>query len=187
MRTTRRELLHLDVKRLGRFDRVGHRITRERSFGSGRQGIEFVYVATDDFTRLSYVDILADERSEAACSFLVRAVAWFARQNIRVERVMTDNGSAFVSRQFTTLLAAMKIKHVRVRPYTPRTNGKVERSFRRSYANGRIVLLTTAQQSASDGSLRTCTSSTTTEATLRSPEIHQSVAWIRNNVLRRNS
>ncbi len=84
-------------------------------------------MATDDFTRLSYVDILADERSEAASSFLVRAVAWFARQNIRVERVMTDNGSAFVSRRFTALLAAMNIKHVRIRPYTPRTNGKVER------------------------------------------------------------
>jgi transposase InsO family protein len=121
------ELIHVDIKRLGRFDRVGHRITRRRSFGSPKQGFEFVYVATDDFTRLSYVDILADERSETASSFLICAVAWFAQQNIRVERVMTDNGSAFLSRQWKQLCADLKIKHKRTRPYTPRTNGKAER------------------------------------------------------------
>jgi transposase InsO family protein len=121
------ELIHVDIKRLGRFDRVGHRITRRRSFGSPKQGFEFVYVATDDFTRLSYVDILADERSEAASSFLTSAVAWFAQQNVRVERVMTDNGSAFLSRQWKQLCADLKIKHKRTRPYTPRTNGKAER------------------------------------------------------------
>jgi len=121
------ELLHVDIKRLGRFDRVGHRITRERSFGSKRQGFEFVYVATDDFTRLSYVDILADERSESANTFLKNAVAWFAQQKVKVERVMTDNGSAFVSRQFTDLCASLGIKHKRTRPYTPKTNGKAER------------------------------------------------------------
>jgi len=121
------ELIHVDIKRLGRFDRVGHRITRRRSFGSPKQGFEFVYVATDDFTRLSYVDILADERSEAASSFLTSAVAWFALQKVRVERVMTDNGSAFLSRQWKQLCAGLKIKHKRTRPYTPRTNGKAER------------------------------------------------------------
>jgi transposase InsO family protein len=121
------ELLHVDIKRLGRFDRVGHRITRRRSFGSKKQGFEFVYVATDDFSRLSYVDILADERSEAASTFLIRAVEWFAMQKIRVECVMTDNGSAFVSKQFTALCRSLQIRHVRIRPYTPRTNGKAER------------------------------------------------------------
>jgi transposase InsO family protein len=121
------ELLHIDIKRLGRFDRVGHRITRQRSFGSPRQGFEFVYVATDDYTRLSYVDVLADERSEAASSFLRRAVEWFAQQQIRIEQVMTDNGSAFVSRQFAALCRTLDIRHVRIRPYTPRTNGKTER------------------------------------------------------------
>ena len=121
------ELLHVDIKRLGRFDRVGHRITRQRSFGSKKQGFEFVYVATDDFTRLCYVDVLADERTEAASSFLKGAVEWFAQQNIRVERVMTDNGSAFISRQFGALCRSLAIRHVRIRPYTPRTNGKAER------------------------------------------------------------
>ena len=120
-------MLHIDIKRLGRFDRVGHRITRKRSFGSKKQGFEFVYVATDDHSRLCYVDILADERSEAASTFFKQAVAWFALQNVRVERVMTDNGSAFVSREFTTLCRSMSIRHLRTRPYTPRTNGKAER------------------------------------------------------------
>ena len=121
------QLLHLDVKRLGRFDRVGHRITRKRSFGSPRQGFEFVYVATDDASRLSYAEIHADERSEAARTFLTHAVSWFAKQNITVERVMTDNGSAFVGRLFAHACRAAGITHKRIRPYTPRTNGKVER------------------------------------------------------------
>ena len=121
------ELLHIDIKRLGRFDRVGHRITRKRSFGSKKQGFEFVYVAVDDASRLSYVQILADERSEAACAFLTNAVAWFAQQDVRIERVMTDNGSAFLSRQFRERCGTLGIRHLRTRPYTPRTNGKAER------------------------------------------------------------
>jgi len=121
------ELLHIDTKRLGRFDRVGHRITRKRSFGSKKQGFEFAYVAVDDRSRLSYVEVLADERSEAACAFLSNVVSWFARQNIRIERVMTDNGSAFVSERFRELCTTLGVKHKRIRPYTPRTNGKAER------------------------------------------------------------
>ena len=121
------ELLHVDIKRLGRFDRVGHRITRKRSFGSKKQGFEFVYVATDDFTRLSFVDILADERSETASTFLERAVAWFALQKVKVERVMTDNGSAFLAGHFATTCERLEVRHKRTRPYTPRTNGKAER------------------------------------------------------------
>src|SRR6185436_16708247 len=121
------ELLHIDIKRLGRFDRVGHRITRKRSFGSTKQGFEFVYVATDDASRLSYAEIHADERSEAACTFLKNAVNWFGGFKIGVERVMTDNGSAFVGRQFTELCSDTGIKHKRTKPYTPRTNGKAER------------------------------------------------------------
>lgn len=121
------ELLHVDTKRLGRFDRVGHRITRQRSYGSQKQGFEFVYVAVDDASRLSYVEVLADERSEAACTFLTNAVSWFAKQDVRVERVMTDNGSAFRSRAFRDHCARLAVRHKRIRPYTPRTNGKAER------------------------------------------------------------
>jgi len=138
------ELLHVDIKRLGRFDQVGHRITRKRSFGSKKQGFEFVYVATDDASRLTYAEIDADERSEAACTFLKNAVRWFGGYKIDIERVMTDNGSAFIGRQFGQLCSDAGIKHKRTRPYTPRTNGKVERviqtllrewAYRFSYAS----------------------------------------------------
>jgi len=121
------ELLHIDTKRLGRFDRVGHRVTRKRSHGSRKQGFEFVFVATDDASRLSYSQIFADERSEAACAFLRNAVAWFARMNVCIERVMTDNGPPFRSRAWRQLCTSMNVRHIRTRPYTPRTNGKVER------------------------------------------------------------
>jgi transposase InsO family protein len=121
------ELIHLDTKRLGRFDRVGHRITRTRSHGSSRQGFEFVYVATDDASRLSYAEILADEFGETAAGFFLRAVAWFRRMKIVVERAMTDNGSPFLSGAFRDACASVNVRHIRTRPYTPRTNGKVER------------------------------------------------------------
>jgi len=121
------ELLHVDVKRLGRFDRIGHRITRRRSFGSGEQGWEFVHVATDDASRLTYAEILDHERAATASGFLRRAVAWFAKYRVIVERVMTDNGSAFVSHEYAAVCRALSVRHIRIRPYTPRTNGKVER------------------------------------------------------------
>lgn len=121
------ELLHVDTKRLGRFDRPGHRITRKRSFGSPRQGFEFVFVATDDASRLAFARIYRDERSDVAARFLNEAVAWFSRRQVVVERVMTDNGSPFLGQAFRNACAALGIKHKRTRPYTPRTNGKVER------------------------------------------------------------
>jgi hypothetical protein len=173
------ELIHVDIKRLGRFDRVGHRITRRRSFGSPKQGFEFVYVATDDFTRLSYVDILADECSETASSFLIGAVAWFAQQNIRVERVMTDNGSAFL---IAAVEAALRRPQDQAQAHSPDTLlARMERpnaSSRHCSANGPTASNTTPQPNANDGSHRTCTSTTTIERIPRSLIIHQSVAWI---------
>ena len=121
------ELLHIDVKRLGRFDRVGHRITRQRSYGSPRQGFEFVHVATDDASRFSYVEILPDERTDSALTFLSNAVAWFKTHGVIVERVLSDNGSAYVSHAFAQRCRSMKIRHLRIRPRRPQTNGKVER------------------------------------------------------------
>ena len=121
------ELLHVDVKRLGRFDRPGHRVTRRRSYGSREQGFEFVHVATDDASRLTYAEILADECAVSAITFVSRAVAWFARCGVTVERVITDNGSAYVSYAFADLCRALRVRHVRIRPHRPQTNGKVER------------------------------------------------------------
>lgn len=121
------ELVHIDVKRLGRFDRVGHRITRRRSFGSGYQGWEFVFVAIDDASRVTYAEILPNEHGYTAVVFLARAIIWFRRLGIHVERVMSDNGSAFLSHPFAAFCRSVNVRHIRTRPYTPKTNGKVER------------------------------------------------------------
>lgn len=121
------ELLHVDIKRLGRFDRPGHRVTRRRSYGSPKQGFEFLHVATDDASRATYAQILPDERAESAVTFLTNAVAWFARVGVTVQRVMTDNGSAYVSHRFGALCNDINVRHKRIRPHRPQTNGKVER------------------------------------------------------------
>ena len=121
------ELLHIDVKRLGCFDQPGHRVTRRRSYGSREQGFEFVHVATDDASRVTYAEILPDECAGSAMTFVINAVAWFARHGVTVERLMSDNGSAYVSYRFRDLCQAMNVRHVRIRPHRPQTNGKVER------------------------------------------------------------
>ena len=121
------ELLHIDVKRLGRFDQPGHRVTRQRSYGSREQGFEFVHVATDDASRLAYAEILPDECATSAMTFLTNAVAWFAHHGVTVERLLTDNGSAYMSFKFRDLCAQINVRHLRIRPHRPQTNGKVER------------------------------------------------------------
>ncbi len=136
------DLIHLDVKKLGRFTRVGHRITGDRTGQSRTRGIgwEFVHVCIDDFTRLAYVEILPDEKGVTSVAFLRRAVAWLAGRGVRVRRVMTDNGSGYVAKDFTAAVAAIRAKHIRTRPYTPRTNGKAERFIQtmlREWAYGR--------------------------------------------------
>mgnify|MGYP001765404066 CR=1 FL=1 len=122
------ELIHFDIKKLGRFDRPGHRITGSRTQGSSRgAGWDFVHVAVDDATRLAYVEVLPDERKNTTTGFLLRALRWFRDQGIRTERVMTDNGSAYRSRRFAKALRLLRIRHIFTRPYTPKTNGKAER------------------------------------------------------------
>jgi transposase InsO family protein len=121
------ELLHLDVKKLGRFWRLGHRHTGDRSQRSEGIGWEFVHVCVDDHSRLAYVEMLGDERGETATAFLRRAVRWFRRQGIRAERVMTDNGSCYRAHAFVETCGELGIRHLLTRPYTPRTNGKAER------------------------------------------------------------
>lgn len=122
------ELIHFDIKKLGRFDRPGHRVTGSRTQGSSRgAGWDFVHVAVDDATRLAYVEVLPDERKNTTTGFLLRALRWFRDQGIRTERVMTDNGSAYRSRRFAKALRLLRIRHIFTRPYTPKTNGKAER------------------------------------------------------------
>jgi transposase InsO family protein len=128
------ELLHLDTKKLGRLDGVGHRITGHHAGHHRSRGIgwEVLHVSIDDASRLAYTELLPDEKKETAIAFLDRARAWFARLGVGVERVMTDNGSAYRSHAFRKRLKEAGIRHIRTRPYTPKTNGKAERFIQTS-------------------------------------------------------
>jgi transposase InsO family protein len=128
------ELIHLDTKKLGRIDGVGHRITGQHAGMVKNRGIgwEVLHVAIDDASRLAYTELLPDEKKQSAIAFLDRALAWFDRLGVTVERVMTDNGSAYRSHAFRQRLASTGLKHIRTRPYTPRTNGKAERFIQTS-------------------------------------------------------
>jgi transposase InsO family protein len=124
------ELVHVDVKKLGRIGRPGHRVSGDRRIRSRGIGWEYVHVAIDDATRLAYVEVLEDEKAATAVGFLRRAIAHFAAFGIRVERLMTDNGNAYRSAVDALACKALGIKHLRTRPYRPRTNGKAERFIR---------------------------------------------------------
>lgn len=121
------ELVHLDIKKLGRIEGVGHRVHGDRRTRKRGIGWEFTHVAIDDASRLSYVETLADELGVTATAFLERAVAWFASNGITVQKILTDNGSCYRSKPFAQLCARLGIQHKRTRPYRPRTNGKAER------------------------------------------------------------
>ena len=134
------ELIHVDVKKLGRFRAAGKRVvsTRYRSQGAGW---ECCHVAIDDATRLDYVEVLRDERGPTAAGFLRRAVSWFAERGISVKRVMTDNGSPYISAIHAETCRELRLRHLRTRPYRPQTNGKAERFIQtmlREWAYGRL-------------------------------------------------
>ncbi len=133
------ELVHIDVKKLGRIRGAGHRVTGSRASQrktrregrrAGVAGWEFVHVCVDDATRLAYVEVLPDEKATTAIGFLRRAVAHFAAYGVQVERVLTDNGSAYRAMIHALACRTLGIKHLRTRPYRPRTNGKAERFIR---------------------------------------------------------
>src|SRR5690606_23506004 len=126
-------MIHLDIKKLGRFQAAGHRVTGDRRLGrSRRAGWDFLHVCVDDASRLAYTEILPSEGQLDTTGFLTRALAWLGRHGVGVERVMTDNGSAYRSKLFANALQAAGARHVRTRPYTPRTNGKAERFIQTS-------------------------------------------------------
>jgi transposase InsO family protein len=121
------ELLHLDTKKLGRIQGIGHRIHGDRTTRVRGIGWEFLHVCVDDATRVAYAEVLADEKGDSATGFVQRAIAWFRERDVHVERVMTDNGSCYRSKRFRRALAAHDVRHVYTRPYRPQTNGKAER------------------------------------------------------------
>ncbi len=127
------EMIHLDIKKLGRFEMAGHRATGDRQAGrSCGAGWDFLHVCIDDASRLAYTEILPSEGQQDTTAFLQRAMAWLGHHGVTVERVMTDNGSAYRSKLFAKALLKAGARHVRTRPYTPRTNGKAERFIQTS-------------------------------------------------------
>ena len=131
------ELIHIDIKKLGRFEKVGHRITGDRTRQSSARGKrdgktwgcgwEFVHVCIDDASRVAFSQVLPDEKKESAVAFLKAAVAYLASLGITVTRVMTDNGPCYKAFAFREACKALGLKHIRTKPYTPKTNGKAER------------------------------------------------------------
>ena len=153
------ELLHIDVKKLGVITGVGHRVSgRRESQNANRRarrrgapkGWEFVHVCIDDATRLAYVEVLPDEKATSAAAFLRRAASFYATHGITVERVLTDNGSCYRSTLHALACRALGLKHLRTRPYRPRTNGKAERFIRTLIAgwNDGAIYGTSAQRAA---------------------------------------
>jgi transposase InsO family protein len=122
-------LIHIDIKKLGRFDRIGHRITGKRTgvASSRGSGWEFVHVCIDDASRIAFSQVLIDEKKERAVAFLLAALGYYASLGITVRRVMTDNGACYRSKAFAKTCAKLGLKHIFTKPYTPRTNGKAER------------------------------------------------------------
>ena len=121
------ELIHVDIKKLGRIGRVGHRIHGDHSKKVRGIGWEFVHVAIDDASRMAYAEVLPNERSPSSTAFLKRSVAWFHSRGVKVQAVMSDNGSCYVSHSFKALCQKLQLRHLRTRPYRPQTNGKAER------------------------------------------------------------
>jgi len=121
------DLLHLDTKKLGRICGVGHRISGQRQQRARGIGWEFLHIAIDDHSRVAYMELLDDERGATMSAFLRRALRWFRARGVRVRRVLTDNGSGYLSRSFRATCRGLQVVHRRTRPYTPRTNGKAER------------------------------------------------------------
>jgi len=129
------ELIHLDIKKLGKIGAVGHRITGRRTGIVNRHlgiGWEFVHVCIDDASRIAFSRVMKDERKESAVAFLKAAVAYYASLGVKIERVMTDNGSCYRSRAFGQACKRLGLKLIFTRPYTPKTNGKAERFIQTS-------------------------------------------------------
>jgi transposase InsO family protein len=158
------ELLHIDIKKLGRITRPGHRVLGQQARaqpGYHRQihqaGWEFVHVCVDDYSRLAYAEVLPDEKAQTAIGFLGRAVAFYAAHAITAQRVMTDNGSAYRSHAHRIACHQLGLRHLTTQPYRPRTNGKAERfiqTLTRRWAYGRAYNTSAERIAALNGWLK---------------------------------
>jgi len=137
------ELVHIDVKKLARFHRPGHKLLGRGPgrYDERRMGYDYVHVCVDDYSRLAYAEVLPNERATTAIAFLRRARSWFERHGVTVQAVMTDNGSAYRAKTHALACIALSLKHLRTRPRRPRTNGKAERFIQTmlaDWASGRL-------------------------------------------------
>ena len=123
------DMIHVDIKKLGRFNKIGHRITGDRVGQSNSRGVgwEYVHVCIDDHSRIAFSQIFADEKAASAVAFLKAAVTYYKNLGVTVTRVMSDNGSCYKAHDFRKACGELGLKHVRTKPYTPKTNGKAER------------------------------------------------------------
>jgi transposase InsO family protein len=147
------ELIHIDTKKLGRIGSPGHRVTGRYDDRHRGIGWDFVHVAIDDHSRVSLAAVAPDETGASAIAFLEQVIAHFRQRGVQVKRVMTDNGSAYTSKVFTAACQRLQLRHVRTRPYTPRTNGKAERfiqSALREWAYG-VTYQSSAQRTKALG------------------------------------
>jgi transposase InsO family protein len=128
------EMIHLDIKKLGKFNMIGHRITGDRRGQSNNRGVgwEFVHVAIDDHSRIAFAKVMPSEKKGSATAFLKAALAYYESLGVKVERVMTDNGSCYKSFAFRMACKQLGLRHIRTKPYTPKTNGKAERFIQTS-------------------------------------------------------
>lgn len=128
-RATPGEIIHIDIKKLARFNAIGHRITGDRSghATTGKPGWEYVHIAIDDHSRVAFSQIKPSEKKEPAVDHLRDAVAYYRKLGVKVTRVMTDNGSCYNSKLWAATCRKLGVKHIRTKPYTPQTNGKAER------------------------------------------------------------
>ena len=146
----------MDTSEYARFQRPGHRVTGDRRSQDRqhRDGVDIVHAIIDDHSRLAYAEMLRDEKATTAIGFLRRAIAFYRRHGIHVERVLADNGSAYVSARHALACKAFAIRHSRTRPYRPQTNGKAERFIRTlldGWAYGAIYRSSTERTAALDG------------------------------------
>jgi transposase InsO family protein len=128
------ELIHIDIKKLGKFNKIGHRITGDRTGQSNGRGVgwEFVHVCIDDASRIAFSQVMKDEKQGCAIAFLKAAVAYYKSLGVTVQRVMTDNGACYKAHAFARACKRLKLRHIRTKPYTPKTNGKAERFIQTS-------------------------------------------------------
>jgi transposase InsO family protein len=144
------EIIHLDIKKLGRFNSIGHRISGRRGGRCSSQGAgwEYAHVAIDDHSRVARADIFPDQKKESAVTFLFATIAYFQSLGVAVERVMTDNGSCYQSRAFARACKQLGVKHIRTKPYTPQTTDVIDKGFLRGAALLCIGARVTAQRRA---------------------------------------